>query len=60
MTSRIVDHLPQSERSSGGMEKLIAGEGSVLDRDGNLTAKATGTFKVTGRSIGRERHDKDD
>ncbi|MFZ0474651.1 MAG: PaaI family thioesterase [Halobacillus sp.] len=41
-------------------EKLIAGEGSVLDRDGNLTAKATGTFKVTGRSIGRERHDKDD
>ncbi|SFF78548.1 Acyl-coenzyme A thioesterase PaaI, contains HGG motif [Halobacillus alkaliphilus] len=32
-------------------EKLIAGEGSVLDRDGNLTAKAAGTFKVMGRSI---------
>gem|GEM_PF-4070191 len=40
-------------------EKLIAGEGSVLDRDGNLIAKAAGTFKVMGRSIGRERHDKD-
>ncbi|MCA1011923.1 PaaI family thioesterase [Halobacillus halophilus] len=29
--------------------KLIAGEGSVSDRDGNLKAKAAGTFKVIGR-----------
>ncbi|MGP4075964.1 PaaI family thioesterase [Halobacillus sp. K22] len=31
--------------------KMIAGEGSVLDRDGNLAAKAAGTFKVMSRSM---------